>query len=315
MSLPAKYSKFTAFAFWYIQRLVTDDIMDESKREQAFANLKLLDSVDEQVPIYEDFVQNSKEIAKNMKSYISSITKPAKTTKKNKKVAKKDENNIVNDVLESLKEPRTDEAPEPAPKKRGGGRKKKDVVVEEPIVSTEENEEVTTQVKKPRAKKTTEKAEENVKVITINGNPCYSNNGPVVKPRAITPKLPRATKKTKEPVDEPVDEPVEEVKKPRAITPKLPRATKKTNKPVEEEKPKKTKKGKEQLSEPVELHDQPADVEYTLEDGNNEVVSLDIEAETIEYEGKEYLKDVDDNVYSMDSVLVGKIKDDNVEFF
>ena len=229
-ALSAKYSKFTVFAFWYMNRLIADEILDETQREKAFASLKLLASVDEQVPIYEEFLENTKETAKNMKAYITSLTKPKKETKPKKAIKKTNlVDGIVTDVLNSIMEPRTDEAPEPAPKKRGGGRKK--AVVEKKPEETQE---------------TSEKAEE--------------------KPKKKTGGKKKA---------------------------------------VVEEKP----------EEITTLTSQPADLECVLNEDNDSIVSVDIEGETIEYEGKEYLKDMDDNIYTMEQVFVGKIKGDAIEFF
>ena len=227
-ALSAKYSKFTVFAFWYMNRLVADEILDETQREKAFASLKLLESVDEQVPIYEGFLANTKEVAKNLKSYITNLTKPKKETKP-KKANKKANvvDGIVTDVLNSIMEPRTDEAPEPPPKKRGGGRKKA-------VVAEESQEE------------TTEKTEE---------KPKKRGGG---KKKAV------------------VEEKSEEI---------------------------------------TTLNSQHADLECVLNEDNDSIVSVDIEGETIEYEGKEYLKDMDDNIYTMEQVFVGKIKGDSIKFF
>ena len=58
--------------------------------------------------------------------------------------------------------------------------------------------------------------------------------------------------------------------------------------------------------------------EAELEETSSQVseVSMDLDAEEIEYEGNEYLLDQDGNVYSVDEqVLVGKLKDNKIEFY
>ena len=92
-TLSAKYSKFLVFGYGFVKSLESQGVINAEGVETAFAELKLMSSVEEQTQLYESFLAQSKETGKVMRKFITLRNKPPKAPKapRAKKTAKKSE--------------------------------------------------------------------------------------------------------------------------------------------------------------------------------------------------------------------------------
>ena len=92
-TLSAKYSKFLVFGYGFVKSLESQGVISAEGVETAFAELKLMSSVEEQTQLYESFLAQSKETGKVMRKFITLRNKPPKAPKapRAKKTAKKSE--------------------------------------------------------------------------------------------------------------------------------------------------------------------------------------------------------------------------------
>ena len=92
-TLSAKYSKFLVFGYGFVKSLESQGVINAEGVETAFAELKLMSSVEEQTQLYESFLAQSKETGKVMRKFITLRNKPPKAPKapRAKKTAKKTE--------------------------------------------------------------------------------------------------------------------------------------------------------------------------------------------------------------------------------
>jgi histone H1/5 len=89
-TLSAKYSKFLIFGYGFVKSLEAQGALNAEGVETAFAELKLMSSVEEQTQLYESLLNQSKETGKVMRKFITLRNKPPKAPRA-KKSAKKSE--------------------------------------------------------------------------------------------------------------------------------------------------------------------------------------------------------------------------------
>jgi colicin import membrane protein len=135
-TLSAKYSKFLIFGYGFVKSLEAQGALTAEGVEAAFAELKLMSSVEEQTQLYENLLAQSKESGKAMRKFVTLRNKPPKAPRAKKPRAKK---NAAEPVAAAVTPPAAAsetppaaaaaEAP-PAPKKVKAPRVKKATVVE-----------------------------------------------------------------------------------------------------------------------------------------------------------------------------------------
>lgn len=200
-TLSAKYSKLLVANYSMIQMLSAKGLLSDEAVETAYSAIKLFDSIEDQTAFYEASIEGSKATSKTMKKFVTQRLKPPKAprakkakkevdpnaqpkakkprTKKETKVAKDTEQDIVAQLVEAANAPMTPIGSPPA------------VPVEPPAVAKKE--------RKPRAKKTDAVATAVAEDINA-----------AAEVKAPKEKKPRA-KKVKATTPVPVPAPVEEV--------------------------------------------------------------------------------------------------------
>jgi hypothetical protein len=88
-TLSAKYSKFLIFGYGFVKSLEAQGALDAEGVEAAFAELKLMSSVEEQTQLYENLLAQSKESGKAMRKFVTLRNKPPKAPRAKKPRAKK----------------------------------------------------------------------------------------------------------------------------------------------------------------------------------------------------------------------------------
>ena len=81
-TLSAKYSKFMVFGYNFVQSLRASDILNDEGLENAYAQLKMFDTVDTQSEFYEQFLSQSGESGRVMRKFIIQRNKPPKAPRK-----------------------------------------------------------------------------------------------------------------------------------------------------------------------------------------------------------------------------------------
>ena len=107
VTLSAKYSKFLIFGYSLIQSLKAQDLLTDESVERAYAEIKLMDSVEDQGEFYETYLSQSNETGKVMRKFIVQRNKPPKVpkAKKEKKVKEVQEGDETKET--KPKKPRT----------------------------------------------------------------------------------------------------------------------------------------------------------------------------------------------------------------
>jgi hypothetical protein len=88
-TLSAKYSKFLIFGYGFVKSLEAQGALNAEGVEAAFAELKLMSSVEEQTQLYENLLTQSKESGKAMRKFVTLRNKPPKAPRAKKPRAKK----------------------------------------------------------------------------------------------------------------------------------------------------------------------------------------------------------------------------------
>jgi hypothetical protein len=178
-TLPAKFGKFIQFGYWLIQSFKDDDGNFSVDSEDEFIEaIHLYDSVDAQQEFVQDFFDDSKALAKNIRKMIldktraeakaaKAATKPPKAPKEPKeKVVKEPKEKVVKEPKEKVvKEPKEKVVKEP---KEKVVKEPKEKVVKEPKekVVKEPKEKV---VKEPKEKVVKEpKTDKEAKVTVVS---------------------------------------------------------------------------------------------------------------------------------------------------
>jgi hypothetical protein len=208
-TLSAKYSKFLVANYSIIQMLSAKGLLTDEAVEAAYSEIKLFESVEDQTAFYEASIEGSKATSKTMKKFVTQRLKPPKAprakkakkevdpnaqpkakkprTKKETKVAKDTEQDIVAQLVEAANAPMTPIGSPPA------------VPVEPPAL-------VAKKARKPRAKKADAAAA--AAVATVVAEDINADAPAAAEVKAPKAKKPRA-KKVKETT--PVPAPVEAV--------------------------------------------------------------------------------------------------------
>jgi hypothetical protein len=223
-SLPAKYSKFLSFSFWFTSRL------EPEVRDALYQQFKLFSSIEEQSEFFQTYLNEASASNKIMRKTIANHNKPVKTRatkarKPSKPVAAETDDLIATLIADANGEPTV--APVDKPKKTLKPK------------TTDNNDE-----KPKKTKKTKPVAESVAEPVTE----------PVTEPLAEPVAKKTAKSKTEKPKAE-----KPKAEKPKAEKPKAEKAEK--PKAEKAEKPKKTKKDKtepvvsELVPEPVATED------------------------------------------------------------
>lgn len=130
-TLSAKYVKFVVFGYSVVNALAAAGLILDEQVDEAYAQIKLMDSVEDQTAFYTGFIENLSASGKAMKKFVNDKKKPPKAIKEKKPRAKK-----VKADSESESEPKAPKAEsesEPEAKKEPKEKKpraKKSVTVE-----------------------------------------------------------------------------------------------------------------------------------------------------------------------------------------
>jgi len=227
-SLPAKYSKFMSFGFWFLNK------MEATVRDQLFPEIKLFSSIEEQSAFFQSYLDEASASNKIMRKTITAFHKPPKVRaeKKSRKTSKPVAA-ASDDLIEKLiAEANGDAAPAPEPTEEKAKKSKKSK--EEGGAPTEEKPKKEKKVAdKPKKEKKTKEAP-----AEVVAEPVATTDAPAAEVTAPTEK-PKKEKKA---------------------------AAKKTEEGATEEKPKKEKKvpakkstKKEETPAPEPLQQAPAD--------------------------------------------------------
>jgi hypothetical protein len=166
-TLSAKYTKFVVFGYSIVNALVAAGLIPEDQVDAAYAQIKLMDSVEDQTAFYSNFLENLSASGKAMKKFVNDKKKPPKEPKVRKPRAKK-----------------ADSDAEPKEKKP---RAKKEAKAE----SESEPKE-----KKPKAKKSvTVESDANVDLISNLVNAAQAD--PIPAPVEAPAEAPKAKKESK----------------------------------------------------------------------------------------------------------------------
>ena len=95
-SLPAKYSKFMQFGFWFMAQMNETNILSSIEHQTLLEKLLVFDSVEAQSGFYERFIASSKDASKTMRKAVASHKKDLANAAKPPKLsrAKKNVNNV-----------------------------------------------------------------------------------------------------------------------------------------------------------------------------------------------------------------------------
>jgi hypothetical protein len=164
-TLPAKFGKFIQFGYWLIQSFKDDDGNFSVDSEDEFIEaIHLYDSVDAQQEFVQDFFDDSKALAKNIRKMILDKTraeaKAAKAAAKPPKAPKEPKEKVVKEPKEKVvKEPKEKVVKEP-----------KEKVVKEPKekVVKEPKEKVVKEPKEKVVKEPKEKVVKEAKVPVVS---------------------------------------------------------------------------------------------------------------------------------------------------
>jgi hypothetical protein len=188
-TLSAKYTKFVVFGYSVVNALVASSLIADEQRDAAYAQIKLMDSVEDQTAFYSGFLTNLSASGKAMKKFVNDKKKPPKEPKVRKPRAKK-----------------ADSDSEPKAPKEKKPRAKKEAKSESESESEAKKEP---KEKKPRAKKSvTVESDANVDLISNLVNAAQAD--PIPSPVEVPAPAPKAKKETKAKAkkEEPVPSPV-----------------------------------------------------------------------------------------------------------
>ena len=195
-TLSAKYSKFMVFGYNFVQSLRASDILNDEGLENAYAQLKMFDTVDTQSEFYEQFLSQSGESGRVMRKFIIQRNKPPKAPRKPraKKAAATTTETTTTETAKEKKprKPRTKKTTEVVQDTQN------DVISEivaaanaDPLeniaVETTEPAVKEKKARKPRAKKTTEEKATEPATTT----PEKKSTEPVKTPEKKAPRAPK----------------------------------------------------------------------------------------------------------------------------
>jgi hypothetical protein len=170
-TLSAKYTKFVVFGYSIVNALVAAGLVSEDQVDAAYAQIKLMDSVEDQTAFYSNFLENLSASGKAMKKFVNDKKKPPKEPKAPRK-------------------PRAKKADSDAEPKEKKPRAKKEAKAESESESKEPKE------KKPRAKKSvTVESDANVDLISNLVNAAQAD--PIPAPVDAPAEAPKAKKESK----------------------------------------------------------------------------------------------------------------------
>lgn len=81
LALPAKYSKFMVFGYWFVENLNKKELLNDDQKQDAFNMLSLFATVPDQVMTYQTFMDDFKVLQKNIKTTVRQHEKAMKPKK------------------------------------------------------------------------------------------------------------------------------------------------------------------------------------------------------------------------------------------
>jgi hypothetical protein len=154
-TLSAKYTKFIVFGYSVVNALVAAGLVSDEQIDAAYAQIKLMDSVEDQTAFYSGFLENLSASGKAMKKFVADKKKPPKepkAAKERKPRAKSEPKATKTKAAKSESEPEPKEAKSEseseAPKEKKSRVKKAKADSETKVSESKVSKE-----KKPRAKK------------------------------------------------------------------------------------------------------------------------------------------------------------------
>ena len=203
-TLPAKFGKFIQFGYWLIQSFKDEDGNFSVDSEDEFIEaIHLFDSVDAQQEFVQDFFDESKELAKNIRKLIldkkraeakaakaaAKAAAPPKAPKEKAPKAEKAPKEAKPKAEKPPKEakPKAEKAPKP---KAGGGKatKTEDVAEASEVVETVLQPVVTEKPKKGKAKKPVLDDQFVAEVVSLANATNTTSNTTSLDPPAEKPK-------------------------------------------------------------------------------------------------------------------------------
>jgi hypothetical protein len=155
-SLPAKYSKFVSFGFWFLNK------MDATVRDQLFPEIKLFSSIEEQSAFFQSYLDEASASNKIMRKTVAAFHKPPKvraekkSRKSSKPVAAESDDLIAKLIADAngSTEPASGDAPvQEKPKKSRKSTKKTEEPVAlaaeaptEPVAQDDDSDEIQTRI-------------------------------------------------------------------------------------------------------------------------------------------------------------------------
>jgi hypothetical protein len=261
-SLPAKYSKFVSFGFWFLNK------MDATVRDQLFPEIKLFSSIEEQSAFFQSYLDEASASNKIMRKTITAFHKPPKVRaeKKSRKTSKPVAAESDDLIEKLIAEANGDAAPAPGPTEEKPKKSKKSTKkTEEGGAPTEEKPKKEKKVAdKPKTEKKTKEAP-----AEVVAEPVATTDAPATEVTAPTEK-PKKEKKA---------------------------AAKKTEEGATEEKPKKEKKAPAAKKSSKKEETVPEPLQQAPADDSDEIQTRIV---TIEG-GKQFLIDEDYNLYDINT--------------
>jgi len=261
-TLSAKYSKFLIFGYGFVKSLEAQGALNAEGVEAAFEELKLMSSVEDQTQLYENLLTQSKESGKAMRKFITLRNKPPKAPRAKKPRAKK-----------GATEPAT-AAPETPP---AAG------AAETPPAL---------KVKAPRVKKAT----------LVENDSEFDLIGQIVAAANTVEAAPTKTKEEKE-AEKVAAKAAKEAAKVAAKEAKVAEKEAKVAEKVAEKEAKEAKKvADKEAKAAAKAVGTTANIPKVEEEEEEEVVEdEEIHTEEVVIDGKSYLVDNENNVYSVDT--------------
>jgi hypothetical protein len=275
-TLSAKYSKFLIFGYGFVKSLEAQGALDAEGVEAAFAELKLMSSVEEQTQLYENLLAQSKESGKAMRKFVTLRNKPPKAPRAKKPRAKKS-------------------AAEPAP-----------AAAAEPAAATETPPPAAAAVTPPAPKKV--KAPRVKKATVVENDTDFDLIGQIVAAANTVEAAPTKTKEEKEADKKAAKEAKEakkvadkEAKEAKKVTDKAAKEAQKVTDKAAKEAKKVTDKAAKAAAKAVGTTANIPEEEVVEEEVVEEEVVEEEEIQTTEVvvDGKVYLVDDENNVYSV----------------
>jgi hypothetical protein len=155
-TLSAKYTKFIVFGYSMVNALVAAGLVSDEQVDAAYAQIKLMDSVEDQTAFYAGFLENLSASGKAMKKFVNDKKKPPKApkaAKERKPRAKKADSEPKSDSDTKVSKTKSDSDTKVSKTKSDTEVETKAPKEKKPRAKKADSEPPAPKEKKPRAKK------------------------------------------------------------------------------------------------------------------------------------------------------------------